>query len=464
MRVLLVAVAALLGAAAPAGAATLTVSGGTLDYSAADGRRNVVAFEETSANTVRVVRDLRPGGDEDAITSVAGCTPITPNVSYSCGSVSRVVANGGDGDDRLDAGSLLDGGQLTAISATLRGGPGNDTLAAGDSTDVLEGGDGDDTLTGGDQDSALRGDAGSDVMYGGGGNEIIEGGDGNDTLQGNGGRDILRGGAGVDGVLYADAAGAVVTVTLDGAADDGSPGEGDNADVDIENVRASSARPDGTPGAVVVTGNDASNALEVTEGAATIVGAGGPDVLTGGAHNDLIDARDGVADHIACRDGADIVLADAADDVAPDCEDVRRVAAPAPPAPAPTPTPKRKPAVRSFTPHFITRAALVAGSELGRFEEIDRISGLKARSKVTLRCVKACSRKVRVSKTADRKGRARLAVRGGLIARKATRIELRVSRSGERTRWVRYRFVRVVDRQRGLILKVRRAGAGVAAR
>ena len=39
-----------------------------------------------------------------------------------------------------------------------------------------------------------------------------------------------------------------------------------------------------------------------------------------------------------------------------------------------------------------------------------------------------------------------------------------MSRSGERTRWVRYRFVRVVDRKRGLILKVRRAGAGVAAR
>ena len=58
----------------------------------------------------------------------------------------------------------------------------------------------------------------------------------------------------------------------------------------------------------------------------------------------------------------------------------------------------------------------------------------------------------------------RLVVRGGLIARKATRIELRVSRSGERTRWVRYRFVRVVDRKRGLILKVRKAGAGIAAR
>jgi RTX calcium-binding nonapeptide repeat (4 copies) len=465
MRVLLAAFAALLLAAAPARAATLTVSAGTLDYSAADGRRNVVAFDQLGPNTVRVTRQLTAGGDEDAITSVSGCDPLTPNVSYSCAGVTRVVANGGDGDDRLDAGSLLSDGQLTTIPATLRGGPGKDVLAAGDSADVLEGGDGDDTLTGGDGDSALRGDAGDDVVFGGIGNEIIEGGAGNDTLQGNRGRDSLRGGDGADGVLYADTAGAVVTVTLDGVADDGSPGEGDDAGADVENVTASSARPDGTPGAVVVTGNDASNALQVDAGAATIVGAGGPDVLTGGIHNDLIDARDGVVDRIACRDGADIVLADAADDVAADCEDVRREAAPAPPpAPTPTPAPKRKPAVRSFKPHFITRAALAAGSELGRLEEIDRVGGLKARSKVTLRCVKACSRKVRVTRTANRKGRVRLVVRGGLIARKATRIELRVSRSGERTRWVRYRFVRVVDRKRGLILTARRAGSGVAAR
>jgi hypothetical protein len=465
MRLLLGALAALLLGAAPARAATLTITGGTLEYSAADGRRNVVAFDETGAGTVRVTRQINAGGDEDPITSVAGCTALTANVSYSCTGVARVVANAGDGDDRLDAGSLLPGGRLTAIPATLRGGPGADTLAAGDNTDVLEGGDGDDSLTGGDGDSALLGDAGNDLIYGGAGNEIIEGGDGNDTLQGNGGADALRGGAGSDGVFYSDPNGSVVTVTLDGVADDGIGAEHDDVAADVENVRADSASPDGTPGVVLITGSAADNVLEATAGTATIVGGAGTDTLTGGGHDDLIDARDGGADRVACRGGTDTVLADAADHVAADCETVRRDAPPPPPvatpAPTPAPTPK-KPAVRSFAPHFITRAALAAGSELGRLEEVDRVSGLRARSKVTLRCLKACSRKVRVTRTADRKGRVRLVIRGGLIVRKTTRIELRVTRRGERTRWIRYRFVRVVDRRQGLILKVRRAGGGIA--
>ena len=85
----------------------LTSTGGVLEYSADSGRRNVVAFEETAPGTVRVVRQLSAGGDEDAFTTVQGCTAIGVAVSYSCPGITRVVANGGDGDDRLDAGSVI---------------------------------------------------------------------------------------------------------------------------------------------------------------------------------------------------------------------------------------------------------------------------------------------------------------------------------------------------------------------
>jgi hypothetical protein len=52
--------------------------------------------------------------------------------------------------------------------------------------------------------------------------------------------------------------------------------------------------------------------------------------------NDTIDARDGEIDSISCGAGADAVLADAADVVAPDCETVTRSgAAPAPGAATP---------------------------------------------------------------------------------------------------------------------------------
>ena len=460
MRLFLAVLAALLIAASPAAAATLTVSAGTLEYNAENGRRNVVTFDDVGASTVRVARQLSAGGDEDAFTSAPGCTADTAQVAYTCTGVLRVVANAGDGDDRLDASALAD------VPATLRGGPGNDALMAGDQAGVLEGGDGDDTLTGSAGDGVLRGGAGNDVLYGGAGDELLDGAEGNDTLQGNGGKDDLHGGDGVDTAYFSELFGEPVTVTLDAAANDGKPGEGDFVEADVENVSASSETPGAGPGAVSITGDAGPNQLEATKGAATIVGGGGSDVLIGGVHDDVIDARDGLVDHVTCHAGVDTVFADAVDDVAADCETVNRDAAPVPP---PTPQPpvttvKRKPAVRAFTPRFITRAALQAGSELGRFEEIARVTGVRPRSKVTLRCLKACSRKVSVTKKADAKGRVRLTVRGGLHVRKATRIELRISRSGERTRWVRYRFVRRVDRQQGLILEARKASSGIAAR
>ncbi len=333
-------------APAPAGAATLTATGGVLEYSADSGRRNVVAFEETAPGTVRVVRQLSAGGDEDAFTTVQGCTPIGVAVSYSCPGITRVVANGGDGDDRLDAGSVIAGGSLETISATLRGGPGADALGAGDQADVLEGGDGDDSLTGGVGESALRGDGGNDLVYGGAGRELLDGGAGNDTLQGNDGADDLRGGEGVDTAFYGEAFGQELTVTLDGAAGDGKPGEGDVIEGDVENAVAGSETPGGGPGVVRVTGNDGANVLEVTKGNSTLVGGGGTDVLTGGPHADAIDARDGLADRIVCKAGADTVQADAVDDVAGDCEAVTRVAAPV----TPTPTPGPRHAARRASP------------------------------------------------------------------------------------------------------------------
>jgi hypothetical protein len=460
VRVLLAALVALLLAAAPASAATLTLSAGTLEFNAENGRRNVVTFEDAGAGMVHVARQLGAGGDEDAFTTATGCTADTAQVGYTCAGVQRVVANAGDGDDRLDASAVA------AVPVTLRGGPGNDALTVGDQAGVLEGGDGDDTLTGGAGDSVLRGGSGNDVLYGGAGNELLDGAEGNDTLQGNGGRDDLLGGDGVDTAYFSELFGEPVTVTLDGAANDGKPGEADFVEADVENVNAGSQVPGGGPGAVSITGNAGPNQLEATQGAATITGGGGTDVLIGGPYDDVIDARDGVLDHVTCHAGIDTVAADAIDDVAADCETVNREAAPAPPpTPQPPVTPApRRPAVRAFTPRFITRAALQAGSELGLFEEINRVTGVRPRSKVTLRCLKACSRKVSVSKQADAKGRVRLTVKGGLHVRKATRIELRISRSGERTRWVRYRFVRRVDHKRGLILEARKSSSGIAAR
>lgn len=128
----------------------------------------------------------------------------------------------------------------------------------------------------------------------------------------------MSGGAGVDVVNYIR--GGPVSVTLDGASNDGSPGRGDNIGPDVENVG-------GTDGNDGITGSDAANDL---------AGNSGRDALTGGGGDDFFEAREFVdcgegdacpdpqADTISCGPGRDLVDGDHTDLVADDCELVVR--------------------------------------------------------------------------------------------------------------------------------------------
>jgi hypothetical protein len=153
----------------------------------------------------------------------------------------------------------------------------------------------------------------------------LDGGDGNDTLAtGPGAGAYLLGGAGADLMQssadccavagYNDHDATGVRVTLDGTANDGGAGEGDD-------VRTSGVV--GSPGPDVISGDARANSL---------AGSGGADVLAGGGGDDTIDATlqdpqasggpDG-ADTVACGAGNDVVVADENDKVAVDCEKVR---------------------------------------------------------------------------------------------------------------------------------------------
>lgn len=73
----------------------------------------------------------------------AGCTRVNDNVSdCPAAGITRVVVNGGDLNDTLNATTL-------AIPVTLNGGPGNDTLIGGTKGDILIGGPGGDRFRGG---------------------------------------------------------------------------------------------------------------------------------------------------------------------------------------------------------------------------------------------------------------------------------------------------------------------------
>jgi Ca2+-binding RTX toxin-like protein len=258
--------------------------------------------------------------------------------------------DGGTGGDMLSGGPTID---------NLWGSVGNDALAGGANCDNLSGQDGNDLLDGGLAADNLNGGNGSDIAdysgrtaplfvsldlhrsgslgpcngsplgndgeYGEGDNvstnvENILGGSGNDALFGNGaanalfgnlGNDRLDGGLGADnligdaGIDTADYTGRTisVTVSLDGLANDGQPGEFDRVAL-IENVSGGS-------GDDQLTGDAGSNRLSGGGGRDILDGGLGSDALLGDDQSDLIRAVDGGMDTVDCGTDVDTAFADA---------------------------------------------------------------------------------------------------------------------------------------------------------
>ncbi len=153
---------------------------------------------------------------------------------YDASVLSRLVIDGGKGDDRIivdekvTAGLRLTGGEGDDYiiggsggdvifdnygSNTINGAAGNDVIIAhgvdlkdgkgnqiegGAGDDYLEGGNGSDHMSGGDGYDVLYGLGGNDELHGGAGNDYLDGGEGNDTVYGDEGNDNVVGGKGDD--------------------------------------------------------------------------------------------------------------------------------------------------------------------------------------------------------------------------------------------------------------------------
>ena len=124
---------------------------------------------------------------------------------YNRTSISHVVINGSDGNDRIDVKHSLD------VTAEIFGGRGNDKVfgarmsnwiygQAGD--DMLCGGSELDLLRGGDGDDSLMGLAGLDRLFGDDGWNKLCGGLGNDELNCHRGKDKIIGKAGFDSIIW----------------------------------------------------------------------------------------------------------------------------------------------------------------------------------------------------------------------------------------------------------------------
>lgn len=108
--------------------------------------------------------------------------------------VAGVIINGVAGADTISAANL-------AISATVGGGSGADTITTGSGRDLVRGGRGSDTInTNGNADTVF-GDDGADFITGGSGDDYLIGGAGGDTLRGGMGDDAILGGADDDSIL-----------------------------------------------------------------------------------------------------------------------------------------------------------------------------------------------------------------------------------------------------------------------
>ena len=262
-----------------------------------------------------------------------------------------VAMNGNGGDDRIK--DAYD----SAAGRAITGGAGNDELTGYAGSDTLDGGDGNDTLDGGQ------------------GNDKVLGGNGDDAVDGDGyedpGADVIDGGAGYD---YFEGWGQpeqlqrqpTVTLTLDGAANDGRPGENDNV-TNVEDfqmyVVGSFTGSDGPekfiianpgntgPSTLVgrggddeLVGHDFDDSVDGGTGNDHVEGGLGNDTVTGGPGrdtiygdatasrctyysckipfgNDVINARDGEADNVDCGIGQDKATVDAIDTVT-NCETV----------------------------------------------------------------------------------------------------------------------------------------------
>jgi hypothetical protein len=270
---------------AAAHAADVAVQNGTLRYASGQ-----------AANSVQV--SLQPSGSfvvsdsKTDVTAGSGCTSMgARRATCPPAGVTALVVDVSGGADHVSVNAAI------STPATILGGGGNDVLRGGSGNDRLEGG------------------PGADSLDGAAGNDSELGGDGADAFpQGRSpnGADALQGGGGVDEVGYGKRS-AGIAVSLDGAANDGEAGEGDNVGADVEMVGGGS-------GSDRIVGSAAQNRLDGGAGNDFIDGREGTDTLSGGRGADEIGSRDLSVDRVDCGTDGDRVRGNLGDRVARDCE------------------------------------------------------------------------------------------------------------------------------------------------
>lgn len=216
-----------------------------------------------------------------------------------------IVANGGEGNDRL------------------YGGSGNDTLLGGDGRDILIGGGGDDSLFGQADNDVLYGKRGHDVISGGAGLDVIWGGSGSDYLDGGSENDRIYGGNDNDRIYGRDGDDKLYGgLWFEGSSDDGADRIFGGLGNDTLGGGSGADYLDGEGGDDYLLGGSGTNDLLGGDGNDLLItgqhnsrlwGQNGRDTLYAGAGDDLLVGGDGT-DYLHGRDGNDTLLGEGGDD------------------------------------------------------------------------------------------------------------------------------------------------------
>jgi Ca2+-binding RTX toxin-like protein len=252
---------------------------GTLGGAIGDGQSDNVAVNGTNGNDA-----ISVSGDASGV-AVSGLSALVVIAHQE--ETDELTVNGLGGNDSISAAALA----ARAITLTLDGATGDDTLAGGPGIETLLGGDGNDSVDGNGGNDAAQLGAGDDtfVWDPGDGSDTVEGQDGIDTmlfngagaaeivdLSANGNRlkffrnpgNVTMDTAGVERVDF-DALGGADVVTIN----DLTGTDVTSVTVDLAGTLGG-ATGDGQPDRVVVNATNGNDAIEV-KGDASIVKVGG---------------------------------------------------------------------------------------------------------------------------------------------------------------------------------------------
>ena len=224
------------------------------------------------------VEKVYTGSGADFILTDANAVEVGTNAGTDTIQAPGLTAvHGGDGTDTLDLYAAPSRRVVNLATGSLGDGVSSRAVTGIES---LIGTGFNDSFTGGAVAESFAPSLGDDTVVGGGGNDrYIAGGTAID------GKDSVSLGVGID-TIDASARSDAVSLSLDGVANDGAPGEGDNIGSDAENILG------GRRGDVLI-GNNAANQLLGNAGNDVIGGRGGADVIDGGDGDDSLSGHTG---------------------------------------------------------------------------------------------------------------------------------------------------------------------------